>query len=97
MSGQKTPGRGEKTMRILTFLPKSLEKSQKGVYLHQRKSQKGVKYGRAKSQKGANDIVMKRKNYVEFGIIKTRIHQPLPYSKELNGIAVAQPVRNLPF
>ena len=34
-----------------------------------------------------------RFNYAEFGTIKIRIHQPLPYSKELNGIAVAQPVR----
>ena len=34
-----------------------------------------------------------RFNYVEFGTIKIRIHQPLPNSKELNGIAVAQPVR----
>ena len=36
-------------------------------------------------------------NYVEFGTIKIRIHQPLPYSKELNGIAVAQPVREEEF
>ena len=34
-----------------------------------------------------------RFNYVEFGTIKIRIHQPFPYSKELNGIAIAQPVR----
>ena len=34
-----------------------------------------------------------RFNYVEFGAIKIRIHLPLPYSKELYGIAVAQPVR----
>ena len=34
-----------------------------------------------------------RFNYVEFGTIKIRIHLPLPYSKELYGIAVAQPVR----
>ena len=38
-----------------------------------------------------------RFNYVEFGTIKIRIHQPLPYSKELNGIAVAQPVREEEF
>ena len=31
-----------------------------------------------------------RFNYVEFGTIKIRVHQPLPYSKKLNGIAIAQ-------
>ncbi len=33
-----------------------------------------------------------RFNYVEFGTIKIWVHQPLPYSKELNCIAIAQPV-----
>ncbi len=33
-----------------------------------------------------------RFNYVEFGTIKIRIHQPLPDSKELDGIAIAEPI-----
>ena len=31
-----------------------------------------------------------RFNYVDFGTIKIRIHQPLPYSKELNGIGLTR-------
>ena len=31
-------------------------------------------------------------NSLEFGTIKIRVHQLLPYSKELNGIAIAQPI-----